>query len=115
MKHSTACILCSRNCGITVEVEGEHLTQIRGDDAHPISAGYLCQKAARLDHYQNHADRLTHPLRRKAGGGFERVSWDVTLKEIAARLLELRATRGGKSFAFYGGGGQGNHLGGAYG
>lgn len=112
--HSTACILCSRNCGIEVDVEDGHLVKIRGDEKSPISAGYLCQKAARLDYYQNHDERLTHPLRKKPDGTFERVSWDVALSEIATKLKQVRADHGGKAFAFYGGGGQGNHLGGAF-
>lgn len=112
--HHTACILCSRNCGIEVDVEAGHLTKIRGDEAHPISGGYICQKAARLDFYQNHEDRLRWPLRRSASGAFERVSWDEALKDIASRLRAIRKAHGGKAFAFYGGGGQGNHLGGAY-
>jgi anaerobic selenocysteine-containing dehydrogenase len=113
--HHTACILCSRNCGIEVDVEERRLVKIRGDAAHPISEGYLCQKAARLDFYQNNEDRLTHPLRRRPDGSFERVSWEEAVSAIARRLLEIRREHGGKAFAFYGGGGQGNHLGGAYG
>ena len=62
----TACILCSRNCGLEIDFVDGHLKKIRGDAAHPSSKGYLCNKAARLDYYQNHADRLTHPLKRQA-------------------------------------------------
>ncbi|HEX5360407.1 MAG TPA: molybdopterin-dependent oxidoreductase, partial [Fluviicoccus sp.] len=111
---TTACILCSRNCGLTVEIENGKFTRIRGDDNHPVSKGYICQKAARLEHYQNHDDRLRQPLRRKADGSFEPVSWDEALDDIAQRLLAIRAKHGGKAFATAGGGGQGNHLGGAY-
>lgn len=110
----TACILCSRNCGLRVETEGMRIKGIRGDDAHPVSKGYLCQKAGRLAHYQEHADLLQHPLRRAPDGSFVRVTWDEALADIAQRLLALRARHGGRAFAFYGGGGQGNHLGGAY-
>ena len=110
----TACILCSRNCGLTVTIENGKFTRIRGDDEHPVSKGYICQKAARLEHYQNHADRLTHPLKRQADGSFVRVSWDEALGDIARRLIAIREKHGGRAFAFYGGGGQGNHLGGMY-
>jgi len=110
----TACILCSRNCGLTVEVTDGHLAGIRGDAEHVTSKGYLCQKAARLDHYQHHADRLRHPLKRTADGSFVRVSWEQALSEIARRLLSIRSLHGGDAFAFVGGGGQGNHLGGVY-
>ncbi len=111
----TACILCSRNCGLEIDVVDGHLKKIRGDAAHPSSKGYLCNKAARLDYYQNHADRLTHPLKRQPDGSFVRVSWDQALGDIAQRLTAIRDTHGGDAFAFVGGGGQGNHLGGAYG
>ena len=110
----TACILCSRNCGLEIDVVDGHLKKIRGDAAHPSSKGYLCNKAARLDYYQNHADRLTHPLKRQADGDFVRVTWDEALGDIARRLNAIRDTHGGDAFAFVGGGGQGNHLGGAY-
>src|SRR2546426_1358316 len=111
----TACILCYVNCGIEVMTEGSSIVRVRGDKAHPSTQGYLCQKAQRLNFYQNHADRLTTPLRRRADGSFAAIDWDTALVEIAQRLNEIRSAYGGKAFAFYGGGGQGNHLGGAYG
>ena len=110
----TACILCSRNCGLEVHTAGRDITSIRGDKNHPISNGYLCQKAQRLNYYQNHADRLSSPLRRRPDGTFEEVSWEEAIPEIARRLVHLRDTYGGHSLAFFGGGGQGNHLGGPY-
>jgi anaerobic selenocysteine-containing dehydrogenase len=110
----TACILCSRNCGIRVEIDGSRIKSVRGDEMHPVSKGYICQKAARLAYYQDNADLLEHPLRRESDGTFVRVSWDEALTDIAARLGAIRERHGGKAFAFYGGGGQGNHLGGAY-
>jgi anaerobic selenocysteine-containing dehydrogenase len=111
----TACILCYVNCGVEVMTTGRDIARVRGDKAHPSTRGYLCQKAQRLNFYQNHADRLTTPLRRRADGSFAAIDWDTALGEIAQRLNQLRSEYGGKAFAFYGGGGQGNHLGGAYG
>ena len=104
---TTACILCSRNCGLEFTIENGKFTRIRGDEAHPVSKGYICQKAARLDYYQNHADRLQYPLQRQADGSFKRVSWDEALDDIVRRLLAIREQHGGQAFAFYGGGGQG--------
>ncbi len=111
--HSSACILCECNCGIKVELGGEdgrHITRIRGDEDHPASLGYLCQKASGLDHYQNGKDRLSSPLRRTADGSFEEIDWDTAISEIAERLLAIKSTHGGQSIFYYGGGGQGNHL-----
>jgi len=110
----TACILCSQNCGLEVELADRHLVRFRGDRAHPVSRGYTCEKALRLDYYQNGRDRLTTPLRRRADGIFEPIDWDTAIREVAARLGEVRDTHGGETIFYYGGGGQGNHLGGTY-
>ena len=112
--HATACILCSLNCGVEVTVEDGHLTKIRGDRQHPMSQGYQCQKALRLDYYQNAEGRLDQPLRRRDDGTFEPVSWETAIREIAASLVRIRDTHGGHALGYYGGGGQGNHLGAVY-
>src|SRR3989442_11468993 len=88
----TACILCSINCGIEVQTEGRHIVRIRGDRAHPGSRGYACEKAQRLDYYQNGRDRLTTPLRRRGDGTFEAIDWDTAIREVAAKLVEIRDT-----------------------
>jgi anaerobic selenocysteine-containing dehydrogenase len=114
----TACILCSVNCGIEVRLGGEDgrsFERVRGDKAHPTSEGYTCEKALRLDHYQNGRHRLTSPLRRRDDGTFEEIDWDTAIAEVAARLNDVRQAHGGEAILTYGGGGQGNHLGGAYG
>ena len=115
--HATACILCESNCGIEVRLggdEGRHFERIRGDKDHPASKGYICEKALRLDHYQNSRDRLTAPMRRRSDGSFEQVDWDTAIGEIAGRLVDIRDEHGGESIFYFGGGGQGNHLPGIY-
>src|ERR1043165_2239232 len=102
----SACILCSRNCGLLVQIDEFRIAGILGDPAHPVSKGYVCQKAARLEYYQENADRLEHPLRPESDGNFVRVAWDEALTDIARRLLAIRKRHGGRAFAFYGGGGQ---------
>lgn len=110
----TACILCECNCGIVVQTEGRTLAKIRGDKDHPASKGYTCNKALRLDHYQNNADRLTSPMRRRPDGTYEEIDWDTAIVEIAEGFKHIRDSYGGDKIFYYGGGGQGNHLGGAY-
>ncbi len=114
--HPTACILCECNCGVEVLLGDDgRFERIRGDRAHPASAGYTCNKALRLDAYQNgRTGRITRPLRRRPDGGFDEVDWDTAIAEIAARLGAVRDSHGGESIFYYGGGGQGNHLGGAH-
>ena len=115
---STACILCECNCGIEVELGGEdgrRFVRVRGDDAHPFSRGYACEKAHKLDLYQNGPHRLTKPLRRRADGSYEEIDWETAIREVAARFVAIRDAHGGDTIFYYGGGGQGNHLPGAYG
>ena len=114
--HQTACILCSVNCGIEVRLgdDGRTFERIRGDKAHPTRAGYTCEKALRLDHYQNGRHRLTTPLRRRPTAPSRRSTgtppsprWPPGSPTCASRTAAsdplLRRRR------------QGNHLGGAYG
>ena len=110
----TACILCECNCGIVVQVQDRTLARIRGDKNHPASRGYTCNKALRLDYYQNDPNRLTSPMRRRPDGTFEEVDWDTAITEIASGFKAIADTHGGDKIMYYGGGGQGNHLGGAY-
>lgn len=100
------CNLCYVNCGIEVITERRRTAKVRGDRNHPDSKGYACQKAHMLDFYQNQADRLTSPLRKRQDGTFQPIGWDTALAEIAERLVHIRATYGGMP-SLYGGGGQG--------
>ena len=115
---TTACNLCFVNCGIKVEVGGEdgrQIVKVRGDKNHPASEGYICNKATRINHYQNDPNRLTSPMRRRKDGTYEPIEWDQAIKEVADKLSQVKNTYGGERITFYGGGGQGNHLCGAYG
>lgn len=111
----TACILCECNCGLEVQVRDRTLTKIRGDKDHPNSQGYTCEKPLRLDKYQNGAHRIDTPLKRMPDGTYHEIDWDTALDEIAAKLLAVKNKHGGDKIFYYGGGGQGNHLGGAHG
>ena len=73
--HTTACNLCSVNCGVEIKLEGRTFARVRGDKANPQSQGYTCEKALRLDHYQNGPHRLTSPMRRTADGDYEAIDF----------------------------------------
>ena len=92
--HPTACILCECNCGIEIRLgaDGRTFERTRGDKAHPASKGYTCEKALRLDHYQNgRSGRITKPLRRRPDGTFEEIDWDTAIAEVAVVDLDLEA------------------------
>jgi len=113
----SSCTLCSINCGLEIKTggkDGRELLKIKGDKDNPSSEGYLCNKAGRLNHYQMGADRLNSPMRRKGDGSYEPVDWPTAIREVAAGLTQVKKQYGGDKILFIGGGGQGNHLGGAY-
>src|SRR3954449_11468888 len=109
----TACVLCACNCGSEGLVEDGTISRVKGDRAHPGSQGYACEKAQRLAYYQGNP-RIMAPQRRRADGTYEAVDWDTAIAEVAGGLARVRDTHGGASIFYYGGGGQGNHLGGAH-
>jgi anaerobic selenocysteine-containing dehydrogenase len=113
----SACGLCYANCGVLVQTggdDGRRILRVKGDKAHPASRGYTCNKALKLDYHVNGRDRLTSPLRRRADGTFEEIDWDTAIREVASKMAAIRDTFGGDKIFRYGGGGQGNHLGGTY-
>ncbi|MCX7241263.1 MAG: molybdopterin-dependent oxidoreductase [Burkholderiales bacterium] len=110
----TACIICSINCGLEIKTEDGRITKIKGDKDNPISQGYICEKSQRMDFYQNGADRIDSPKRRKADGTYENIDWDTAIREIAEKFKAIKQQHGGDSILYYGGGSQGNHLGGTY-
>jgi len=89
---------CPDTCAMLVTVEDGKATAIRGDPAHPTTAGALCTKVARYLDRTYSPGRLLHPMRRvgrKGEGRFARISWDEALGEIAARFADIAASPDG--------------------
>jgi len=81
---------CPDSCGwqVTVDDDGR-ATQLRGNPAHPYSAGELCPKVNRYLGRVYSDERVLTPLRRvgaKGEGRFEPITWDDALDEIATRF-----------------------------
>ncbi len=112
--HKTVCVLCSANCGVEVRLDGRSITRVRGNKAHVASKGYTCEKALRLDHYQNSRSRLASPMKRLPDGTYAEIDWDTAIAEVVAGLQGVATRHGADKVMYYGGGGQGNHLCGAY-
>jgi anaerobic selenocysteine-containing dehydrogenase len=109
----TTCALCATNCGLEVQTADHRITKVRPDKDSPRSQGYACRKGLAIAHFQDHPDRLTHPLKR-VGDRFEPISWEQATAEIAARLKEVVETHGPRALAFMGGFGLGSHFGGPF-
>ena len=82
----------------------------------PLRRGTRATRPCAWIHYQNgRTGRLTRPLRRRADGDFEEIDWDTAIaRDRRAADGAVRDAHGGETIFYYGGGGQGNHLGGAY-
>jgi len=112
--HKTACVLCSSNCGLEVKLDGNEITRVRGNKTHVGSKGYTCEKALRVNFYQNFQGRITTPLKRLPDGSHIEVDWDTAIAEVAEGFKEVNEKYGDGKILYYGGGGQGNHLGVGY-
>jgi anaerobic selenocysteine-containing dehydrogenase len=97
----TYCRICEPLCGMVATVTDGELTKLRPDKQHPLSRGFACPKGIAMSEIQNDPDRVTHPLRRTADGGFERVSWEQALDDIGSRLGAIKERHGGGSIGWY--------------
>ena len=98
------CTLCRSRCGAVYEVEDGALTGVRPDPEHPTGAA-LCPKGRAAPEIAHGPRRLQRPLRRTRpksdpDPGWEEVSWEAALAEVAGRLGAVRAESGAEAVAF---------------
>ena len=97
----TVCGMCGAdNCGIDVRLEDGRITGINGTRENAVNRGLVCPQARASIEMTYDPARLDHPLR-KTATGWQRISWDAALDEIAGRLAKLKATEGAQAFAAY--------------
>ncbi len=85
-------------------VEDGRLLAVEPLPGHP-TGGALCAKGRAAPELVHSPRRLTVPLRRTAprdaaDPGWQEISWDDALDEIAGRLAQIRATSGAEAVAF---------------
>ena len=98
---TTYCRICESLCGMVAEVQDDRLVSLRADKDHPLSAGFACQKGIAFTEVVNDPDRVTTPLRRRADGAFEEVTWDNALADIVKRLSEIHRRHGSGAVGWY--------------
>ncbi|MFC4004008.1 molybdopterin-dependent oxidoreductase [Prauserella oleivorans] len=92
----TTCFNCESACGLLAYVDKDDLSvkKLEGNPAHPGSRGRNCAKGPATINQINDPERILYPLRRtgeRGGGGWEQVSWDTALDDIAARIRKAIA------------------------
>ncbi len=93
--------MCEAMCGMLITVDDGRITDVRGDPEDPFSRGHICPKGPAMREIQEDPDRLRYPVRRTAGGAFERIGWDEALEETARRIGELQRAGGHDAFGVY--------------
>ncbi|MFM9879030.1 MAG: formate dehydrogenase subunit alpha [Burkholderiaceae bacterium] len=89
----TICTHCSVGCAVDAIVEnGVWVRQEPVFDS-PINLGAHCAKGAALREHGHGEFRLRYPMK-LVNGKYERISWDVALKEITDRMLALKKESG---------------------
>lgn len=96
----TFCRICEPLCGMIATVEDGRLVALRPDKDHPLSAGFACQKGIAFTEVVNDPDRVLRPLRR-GPAGFEEVTWDEAMDDIAARLSAILRRHGSGAVGWY--------------
>ena len=86
--HARTCHICEANCGVLMTVEEGKVTKVTGNPDHVLSEGYICPKATAIPDLQNDPDRLRAPMK-KVENGWEEISWEQALSEIAAKHQEI--------------------------
>ena len=87
----TTCFNCESACGLLAYIDPASL-QVRkfeGNPEHPGSRGRNCAKGPSTINQVTDPDRILYPLRRagaRGEGKWERITWDVALDALAARL-----------------------------
>ena len=101
VKRRNMCTHCSVGCTVTAEVEnGVWVGQEPSWDS-PINRGSHCAKGASVRELVSGERRLKYPMK-LTGGKWNRVSWDVAMKEIGEKLGAIRQKSGSDSVYWLG-------------
>lgn len=94
------CRVCTSVCGILVDVDGDDVIRVRGDQDHPFSQGYTCAKGRALPLLHHHPDRLERPQMR-IDGRLQDTTWDACLDDLSTRLRDIIDRHGPQAVGFY--------------
>jgi anaerobic selenocysteine-containing dehydrogenase len=103
--HYRACHLCEAICGLKIEVDGDQVVDIRGDENDPLSRGHICPKAVALKDLHDDPDRLRRPVKKvRLEDGridWQEIGWDEALDTTAQRLADIHERHGVHAIGVY--------------
>jgi anaerobic selenocysteine-containing dehydrogenase len=100
--HSTACPRnCYSTCSFKVQVEDGRIVNFEPHPANRATPEGICIKGLSYFERANSPDRIVHPLKKQAAGGFARITWDEALATIAERLHYFKLNHGPHSVLYY--------------
>jgi formate dehydrogenase len=98
----TFCRICEAACGLLADLDAcGQPVRLRPDRAHPVSQGFVCAKGTRFLEVAAHPERLVSPLRRRADGAYERLTWDEAMAFVAQRLRPILERYGPHAVGIY--------------
>ena len=102
----STCPYCGVGCGVIIESNGNQITGVRGDPAHPANFGRLCTKGSTLHMTASPSlaqqTRLLQPMERLSRGGpAQVVSWERALDGASQRLTQIVQAHGPEAVGFY--------------
>lgn len=98
--HYRTCNLCEAMCGIAIDLNGDEIIAIRGDENDPFSQGHICPKATALQDLYHDPNRLKRPVRRTAEG-WEEISWEAAFDEVVKNLKAVQEKYGKDAVGIY--------------
>jgi formate dehydrogenase len=96
----TFCRYCLAACGIEVTVEDNRVRKIAADKHNPHSWHDFCAKGRTAHHLVEHPRRILRPMRR-VGETYVEETWDVAMRDIAARMNALIESDGPDTIGLY--------------
>ncbi len=95
------CTHCSVGCTVVAEVQNGVWVGQEPAWESPINRGTHCAKGAAVRELVHGDRRLKFPMK-LVNGEWQRISWDVAYREIADRMMEIRARSGADSVFWLG-------------
>lgn len=97
----TFCRICTKFCGLVLEIDGGRVVNSMGDREHPITRGFSCPKGRAVGRLHDASERFTTAQRRNVAGNLEAVDPEHAIAEIAQRLNGIVAEHGPDSIGLF--------------